>query len=184
MKLHDTLQEKLLLARLKNKDAEAFGEIYNIYSDRIYRFIFFKVATREEAEDITSDVFLKAWEYLNKGDREIQHLNAFFYQIARNTVIDYYRKKSQVEFVRDEDVWKKIPDHRQQRFLTEIEISADIQKIEKILKTLKDEYKDVVLLRFVEEMSIEEISQILDKSKGAVRVLLHRAIKLIKDTIK
>ena len=183
MKL-DKFQEKLLLARLRSNDPDAYTSVYNAYIDKIYSFIFFKVSTHEEAEDITSDVFLRAWQYITSSDRDVKNLNAFLYQIARNAVIDYYRSKSRVEIVRDEDIMKNIEDQQQQRLLKEIDVHSDFEKVEKIIKTLKDEYKDVVLLRYVEELSISEISNVLNKSKGSVRVLIHRAIKLIKDEVE
>lgn len=183
MKLFDNLQEKIILEKLKHKDPGAYAEVYNRYVDKIYRFIFFKVSTQEEAEDIASEVFLKAWQYINQGEGEIRNINAFFYQIARNAVIDYYRKKSRVELVREESILQSLEDHRQQRLLKEIDIRTDIKKVEGALKSLKDEYKDVILLRYVEEMSIEEISVAVDKSKGAVRVLIHRALKLLKEVL-
>lgn len=184
MKHGKKIQEKILLARAQNNDPEAYGEIFSLYVDRIYRFVFFKVSSREEAEDITSDVFLRVWQYISTQQKEVKNLNALLYQSARNSVIDFYRKKAQVEMVNQEDILKSIEDKRQQNLLLQIEITTDIERVTHVLKTLKDEYKDVILLRYVEELSIHEISVIFNKSRGAVRVLLHRAIKILREKLQ
>src|SRR3989344_2143089 len=89
-----SLKQKIFLIRLRYRDADTFAKFYDEYVGRIYRFVLFKVSSVQEAEDITSEVFLKAWEYLGKKDIEIKNLNSFIYQIARNLVIDYYRSRA------------------------------------------------------------------------------------------
>lgn len=176
-------KQKLLLVRAQNGDSEAFGEIYDLYVDKIYRFIFFKVSSHETAEDLTAEVFLKTWQYLNEPEsREIINLNALLYQSARNIVIDYYRS-SQREILPGDDSLKLIEDSRQQSLLEKVEIGTEIENIERHLRKLKDEYREVIILKFIDELSNKEIAKILDKSTGAVRVLTHRALKVLKDTI-
>ncbi|MBU1164164.1 RNA polymerase sigma factor [Patescibacteria group bacterium] len=176
-------KQKLLLVRAQNGDSEAFGEIYDLYVDKIYRFIFFKVSNHETAEDLCAEVFLKTWQYMNEPDkREVSNLNALLYQSARNIVIDYYRT-SQREILADTESLKLVEDSRQQSFLEKVAISSEIENIEAHLRKLKDEFREVLILKFVDELSNKEISKILDKSNGATRVLIHRALKVLKDTI-
>lgn len=73
----NSLKNQYLLFRAKNKDPESFTKVYDLYVERIYRFIFFKVANPEDAQDLTSEVFLKTWQYINDG-KEVKNLNAFF----------------------------------------------------------------------------------------------------------
>jgi len=176
-------KQKLLLVRAQTGDSDAFGEIYDLYVDKIYRFIFFKVSNHEAAEDLCAEVFLKTWQYLNEPDkRQVGNLNALLYQAARNIVIDYYRT-SRREVLTDTESLKLIEDSRQQSLLEEVQISSEIENIEVHLRKLKDEFREVLILKFVEELSNKEISKILDKSHGATRVLIHRALKVLKDTI-
>ena len=178
-----SIKEKYLIYKVRqNKDAEAYGELYDFHVDRIYRFIFFKVRTREEAEDITSEVFLKTWEYVNKTDKKIDNLNALFYRIARNAVIDYYRSKSKDANLIDEDQMLLIEEKRNIR--EEVEVSLDIENLQPYLLKLKDTYREVIILKYIEEFSIKEISSIIDKSSGNVRVLLHRALAALKEIIE
>jgi RNA polymerase sigma-70 factor (ECF subfamily) len=176
-------KENNLSSRSLRKDKQAFIEIYNLYVDDIYRFIYFKVGHREDAQDIASDVFLKAWDYivLNKVDKS-KNLKALFYKIARNSVVDYYRSKkdtSPLESLENTDL-KDIKQDPQA--LTEIK--HDYERILKLLNNLKEEYKEVIVLKHINELSWDEISQALGKSKGSLRVLLHRATKALEEEDK
>lgn len=179
--MSSNLKEKLLLLRLKKQDPDAFAQLYDLYVSSIYRFVFFKVPTRQDAEDITSETFLKVWQYIMENQQTVKNLKSLLYTTARNLVIDFYRRKSQGEIVRDEEMMFQIEDGRQQNFLSQIDAKADVANLELVLRQLKDEYREVVVLRYIEELSISEIAIILNKSKGSVRVLVHRAIKVIKD---
>jgi RNA polymerase sigma-70 factor (ECF subfamily) len=165
------------------KDKQAFIQIYNLYVDDIYRFIYFKVGHREEAQDISSDVFLKAWDYiiLNKVDKS-KNLKALFYKIARNTVIDYYRSKkntSSLDSLENTD----LNDIKQDpQAITEIK--HEYERILKLLNNIKEEYKEIIILKHINELSWDEISQALGKSKGSLRVLLHRASKALEEEDK
>ncbi|MBU1131828.1 hypothetical protein KKC32_01060, partial [Patescibacteria group bacterium] len=124
-----SLKEKYLIFKVRqNKDANAYGQLYDYYVDRIFRFILFKVATTEEAEDLTSEVFLKTWEYINNTGKKIKNLNALLYKIARNKVIDYYRTKARHAVHSDEELMKRIEDQR--NLLAEIETRLDVKSAE------------------------------------------------------
>jgi len=176
-------KESNLSSRSLQKDKQAFIQIYNLYVDDIYRFIYFKVGHREEAQDISSDVFLKAWDYiiLNKVDKS-KNLKALFYKIARNTVIDYYRSKkntSSLDSLENTD----LNDIKQDpQAITEIK--HEYERILKLLNNIKEEYKEIIILKHINELSWDEISQALGKSKGSLRVLLHRASKALEEEDK
>src|SRR3989344_5332412 len=176
-------QEKLLLLRLKKKDPEAFSKVYDLYVTPIYRFIYFKVATKQDAEDLTSEVFLKIWQYVNETEDEIENLRALLYRSARNLVIDFYRRNAKKDITQDMEVLSNISDERQQSLLSRIETEFEMKNIELTLRQMKDEYREIIILRYIEEFSISEIAKILNKSKGSVRVLLHRALRVAKDLL-
>lgn len=178
------LQDTFLVARLKKKDADAFAAIYDEYVDAIYRFIYFKVARHEDAEDITSAVFMKLWDYVAEKKHSVNNLRALLYSIARTKIVDFYRQRSQADTFLDEDEVLKIRDDRQQSLLERVAVQSDIENLEHILRKLKSEYREVILLHYVEELSTAEIAKILDKTRGAVRVLLHRAIKVTRKLIE
>lgn len=181
------MKEQYLFLKLRTtRDPEVFGKLYDIYVDQIYRFIYFKVGRKEEAEDLTGDVFLKTWQYINEmGSEVIDNLRAFLYQTARNAVIDFYRSRDQREFVAlpeedDEKPTMEIVDEKQD-LVEKIELASDLEEVKKALQKIREEYREVIILRFVEEMSVKETAEILGKSEGAVRVLLHRAVAALKE---
>ena len=172
------ITEKILLYKLQTKhDPEAYAALYDIYVKQIYRFVFFKVSSHEEAEDITSDVFLKAWRYIQEN-QELRSFSGLLYRIARNCVIDLYRaKSSKPEIFMDETI--EVGDGG--KWFASISAEADAKKIIQAIKKLKQEYQEVITLRYVDELDLAEIAEITNKGKIAVRVTLHRAIKKLKE---
>jgi len=177
----ESLKEKYLLFRAKTfGDAEAYGEIYDRYATRIYRFIFFKVGNSADAEDIASETFLKAWQYIKEG-QPIRNLNALLYSIARNLVIDHYRFEARKKEFEERPVLDIKSDSNLARSL---EIKQGEEKILGALKFLKNEYCEVVILRFFDDLPIGDIAQIIDKSQNNTRVLIHRALAALKKSIE
>lgn len=180
--------EQVLFLRLKkHKDKQAFVEAYDLYVDQIFRFVFFKVGTKEEAEDLTSMVFLKCWNYVYEGHLgDYQTLKALLYKIARNTIIDHYRKngKRQEVSLDDANGSPVIIDPKQDpedQAATSFEFT---RLMEDKLPQLKDEYREVIVLRFINELSIAEISKVLGKTAGNVRVMIHRALESLQHLVK
>ena len=166
---------------------QIFSQIYDNNLDSVYRFIYFKVNSEEIAQDLCSDVFLRFWHTLkgkenkHKKEKAIKNPKAFLYQIARNLIVDYYRGKAKAQFVSTDDV--SIADPRTDPE-EEALIKSDVEQIKKLLFNLNEDYREVILLRYVEDLSISEISSILKKKESTVRVLLHRGLKALKKEIK
>lgn len=179
--LHNTLKEKhILYTILSQKDPEAYGKLYDLYIEKIYRFILFKVNNREEAEDLTSDVFLKVWNYLlgEKG-KEVTSVSGLFYSVARNVVIDFYRQRAKKPTCSLDQVLELASDDGREK--EKKEAKQDITALLKSLESLKQDYQEIILLRYIDELSIKEIAIIIGKSSTNVRVLLHRAIKKLQE---
>ena len=175
-----SFKEKILVAKLNAKDANAFEQIYNLYIDRIYRFIYFKVGTVQEAEDLTSQTFLKIWQHATEGKLKTKEsFQAFAYQVARNTVIDHYRSSQKRR--NEVDLQNAINISDVTSIEKDIDIKIDLKNLEEKIRQLKNEYQEVIILHYINELSTKEIAKIIDKKKGATRVLLHRALKALKD---
>lgn len=182
----NAFKEKILFSRLKNKDKEAFIKAYDLYVDNIYRFIYFKVGSKEEAQDLSSAVFLKAWNHIQTNSlTDFKTLKALLYKIARNVIIDYYRENNKKNFfsIDDENSQTDVMDDNQD-LATKIETAFEFSLVEKKLTDLKDEYREIIILRFMEELSIGEIAEILNKSKGNVRILTYRALKALRELME
>jgi RNA polymerase sigma-70 factor (ECF subfamily) len=164
-----------------NNPRQEFSKIYDQYINKIYRFVFLKVNSRDTAEDLCSETFLKAWEAFKTKDLKlIKNYQAFLYQIARNVVIDYYREKGRTniisaEFVSIED---PRPNVEEKSFL-----DSDLSEVKAVLANLKQNYQEVIIWRYIDDLSIKEISKLLGKSEGTARVVLHRALKSLKDNL-
>ena len=159
---------------------EQFGQIYDQYIEKIYRFVYLKVNSQEIAEDITSKVFLNGWESYSKNPA-ILNMNAFLYRIARNAVTDYYRESSRTKLVPVENVAEFIDP--KVNIHDTVVLSSDIEEIKSAISKLKKDHQDVIILHYLEDMSIQEISQVLEKTPVSVRVTLHRGLKALKEQI-
>jgi RNA polymerase sigma-70 factor (ECF subfamily) len=171
------LKERLLILKIKHGDAGAYAEVYDLMVEQIFRFISFRVPTTEIAQDITSDVFLKVWEKLSGGD-EIDDIRAYFYRVGRNLIADHYRKAQPL-------LWddKEVEDV-ESTGEEEITRSLTLGEIESSVKKLKPEWQEVVVLAYIEGFSLKEVADIIGKSHGTTRVLLHRALNELKKLLK
>lgn len=179
--MYKKLAEKIIVLKALTGDKVAYSYIFDKYHKKIYRFIFFKVSNQELAEDLASQVFLQVWEHIiNKN--KITELQAFIYQVARNKVIDYYRNKEKEELpliFENQEAGSSIKINEQKI----LDQAIDNEVLTKLINKLKGNYREVIILRFVEEYSINEIAKILNKSKVNIRVLIHRALKELKDLL-
>ncbi len=192
------IKQKILLFRLQSKpDPEAYAELYDLYVKQIYRFVYFKVSSHEEAEDITSEIFLKAWRYINNNaNKRINSFSGLLYRLARNAIVDLYRQKAkrpEVSFTENLNKEKFITGSEKQnnneikkaigdegKWQKDLETKIETERLLKTLQRLKHEYKEIITLRFVDELEMNEIAEITGKGKVAVRVMLHRALKRLK----
>ena len=169
-------EEKLIRSAVEG-DSSAFGSLYDHYQPAIYRFVAVKVGSREEAEDITHQVFLSAWAKVRTYKHRGHPFSSWLYQIARNTVIDHYRaRRNDVSLDRLDPESSIIPAAAQ----ADLSIKLQLEKVHVALRALKPDYQDVIILRFVEDLSLKEVAAILRKSEGAVKLAQHRAVGELK----
>ena len=171
--------EKDLLAQAVSGNKEAFGQLYDLYAPRLFRFIRLKVGSQVLAEDLSSESFLRTWEYLSNKDNTVEgNFGGLLYKVARNLIADYYRKKSSQEVFMGDDFHLFLEEEPAKDEIGSKEIADQIHKA---LVDIKEEYQDVLILYYIDQLSVLEIAKILDKSQGAIRVLIHRGLKSLKD---
>lgn len=188
-KLVGKFKDRQALSRLKNHDKEAFTRVYDESVSDIYRFVYFKVGNKEEANDLTSMIFLKAWNHIqNNSLEDSKTLRALIYKIARTTVIDYYRESgNKISLSLDnEDEPLEISDDSQGQEASQekIDREADLELIKSKLPLLKEEYREIIVMKFVSDLSLEEIADVTGKKRGNVRVLLHRALNALRELVE
>lgn len=166
-----------LVRKAQKGDSEAFAEIYDCFVDQIYRYVYFRVP-KEDAEDITEVVFLKAWEKIKQYRPKRKSFSAWVYRIAHNLVVDTYRFKKDKA---TQELSPNVPEYRREHNpirMTESSLHSDKLKI--ALSNVKKNYKQVIVLKFINELSNTEIAEVLRKSEGSVRILQFRALKALK----
>ncbi|OIO46255.1 hypothetical protein COU05_03740 [bacterium (Candidatus Gribaldobacteria) CG10_big_fil_rev_8_21_14_0_10_37_21] len=155
-----------------------FTKIYDNQVEKIYRYVFLKTGNVEIAEDITSQVFVKGWRKF-KSLGAVENENAYLFKIAKNEIVDHYRKTTKYKIVSVSNVAEiseEVPTlEEEQQVKSEIKIAKDL------LTQLKDDYQDVLILRYVDGYEVPEIALMMDKTEANVRVMMHRALKELRD---
>ena len=165
---------KPLMAR--NDQNEIFLKAYTDYSDAIFRHCYFRLYARDRAKDLTQETFMRAWEYIAKGNT-VDNIRAFLYRIANNLVIDESRKKTSVS----------LEVMREQGFEPSFETASamdtviEAKRVIAAFKRIDPAYRDIVLMRYIDDMTPKEIAHVLGESENAVSVRIHRGIKKIKE---
>ncbi len=148
---------------------------YEKHSDELFRFCIVKVRNRDEALDIVQETFIRAWEYLRKG-HVIEHIRPFLFRTARNIIIDNARKHKTLSLdAMQEETAFDAPDKAQP-----FGIGIELDRVLGALETLEPTHREILTLRFLQELDIPEIAEVLDLSPNAVSVRIHRGIEALK----
>lgn len=156
-----------------------FLEAYDTYANDIFRFLIFKTSDREVAKDLLQDTFAKTWDYCREGN-EIAQWKPFLFKTAYHLVVDTYRKKRALSLDElTEAGFSPAGDPAQDG--PSAEDRADLARMRAAIEELDDTYREVVLLRYTEYLTPQEIAEILDLSENVVSVRIHRAIKKLRE---
>ena len=168
---------KKLVEQAADGNFEAFGELYNIYIARIYRYVLYQVNDVMTAEDITEDVFLKAWKAIHSCTGKSDTFTTWLYRIAHNHLINSLRNRYKFTSI-DKENADEIKDPK-----SEVEKWREHQELLELLTCLPPGQKQVIILKFIEDMDNKEIGKIVGKREGAVRVLQMRALAKLRQTL-
>ena len=171
-----TRSEEDLIAACQSGDTRAFGELYDAYVRKLYDFIYYKTSRKEIAEDLTSVVFMKALQNIDKYKKtETGSFAGWLYSIARNTIIDHYRSVRPNDNIDDAF---DLPHHA--RIEEHTEASLQIEKIHAYLKTLPSVQRDIILMRVWQELPYKTIAAAVGKTEDNCKVIYSRAIKELR----
>lgn len=165
-------------------DEKNFLDFYDQNVAKIYRYIYFRVGSEELAQDLASEAFTRAWQYLKDG-KFIGNLSAMIYKICRNLISDYFRKKQSLPVPLEETSEAALRKSDSDNSL--VEATDDCLALDKIkigLTMIREEYQEVIIWHYIDDFEIEEIAQILGKTEGSVRASLSRALKAIRDKLE
>jgi RNA polymerase sigma-70 factor (ECF subfamily) len=166
------------LIKKSQENAAAFEDLYNHYLPKIYGFLLNRTGQKELAEDLTSEVFARALANLTRyDDRGL--FSAWLFRIARNSLIDWSRKKKEI-LTDTVESFLPPPAASGQKAVSNLELGEKKALIRQTMKRLPEKYQTVLSLKFFEELTNDEIAEIVGCGKGAVAVRVHRALRLMK----
>jgi RNA polymerase sigma-70 factor (ECF subfamily) len=155
-------------------DADAYGRLYVRHLDAIYRYVRFRVGNAADAEDLTEQVFLKAWEAIAGYRARGVPFASWLYRIAHNVVVDHHRQRAPEAMAPVQEEGMAASDRR--GTVEQVIESGELAALAAAISRLPEEQQQVVVLRFIEGLSHAEVARIIDKSPGACRVIQHRAL--------
>ena len=180
-----------MLGRTKNNQAvesqeERFLKAFEDYSDALFRHAAMRLSDRERAIDVVHDTFAKVWSYVRTG-QSIDSYRSFLYKVLNNLIIDEYRKRKETSL--DALLERDGVDEGSFTELSETTVEAlaatiDGRQAFSLLSELPDQYREVILFRFVDGLGPREISELIEESENVVSVRLHRGLKLLRDKLE
>jgi len=164
--------EQQIVERAQQGDADAFADLYVWYAPAIFRYLLVRVGDSSVAEDLTSDVFLKAQEALRRYNRQGVPFAAWLFRIAHDRMVDHYRTQARHP---SDQLTEQMPDDSLEPEVRAA-AQAEASRLARAVACLTDEQKTVVQLHLMDGYSLEDTAQIMQKSIGAIKALQHRAL--------
>jgi RNA polymerase sigma-70 factor, ECF subfamily len=170
-----------LVALCQNGEIESFGEIYDLYIDSVYRYVYYRIS-REDVEDLTENIFVRVWENIDKYKPGEHPFSSWLFRIAHNMVVDHYRYHRKHISLRD-----RLPIHLNQSSDDPVDWTGKrlTQKhIRDALKFVKEPYQQVLVLKFLNGFSNQEVADIMNRKVGNIRILQYRALKSLRQILE
>lgn len=174
--------ESELIERAKT-DPDAFGELYEKYIERIYNYVYFRVGSVHDAEDLTARVFLKALNNLNRYRFVGLPFSAWLYRIAHNLIANHHRDQSRRREIPIEDMAVVNIPARLPAIDASMGRAQEAEALWKMINDLSPQKRELILLKFVEKLSNSEIAAVLNKSESAIKSLYHRTLLEMREQI-
>ncbi|MBP9718602.1 sigma-70 family RNA polymerase sigma factor [Candidatus Gracilibacteria bacterium] len=169
-----------LVRKSQAGDSEAFGALYEQFITPIYRYIYYRVGA-EETEDLTEMVFLKAWENIKQFRFGVHSFSSWIFRIAHNVIVDHYR----LSRYNTEELPENVHDTRVEALASQrAHRSLNGRLISDALAELKDDYRQVVILKYINELSNEEIGVVMERSQASLRILQFRALRMLRKILE
>jgi RNA polymerase sigma-70 factor (ECF subfamily) len=163
-----------------------FLKAFEEYNDALFRHAFMRISNREKAIDLVHDTYTKVWSYVRDG-YNIEAFRPFLYKVLNNLIIDEYRKKKELSLdalLAQEGVDEGSFEDLTESSVEQMAATIDGRKAFELLEELPDQYKEVILLRFVDQLGPNEISELIEESQNVISVRLHRGLKLLRQKIE
>jgi len=174
------LQEDLLLERAQHFDPKALAEIFDAHYTRIYGYIYRRIGSPSQAEDMAGEVFLRLLEAIKTQRGPRTNLLAWLYRVAHNLIVDHYRRQSKAATQSLEDWLVSVPDNLSDG----VDLALTQEQLRIAVGRLTFDQQQVIVLKFVEGLSNAQVGMILGKPEGAIKSLQHRALAALRRQIE
>jgi RNA polymerase sigma-70 factor (ECF subfamily) len=168
--------QEQLLKRARTLDKGALVEIYDLYSDALYKYAYRFLGESGEAEDLVSETFFRFLSALERGGGPRDHLQAYLYRIAHNLITDKFRRDLPPSLELDED---KLPENKPDPSSI-LSGKENIDLVRNALRLITPEQREVIVLKYLEGWSSSEIARVMNKSLGAIKALQHRGLAALQ----
>jgi RNA polymerase sigma-70 factor (ECF subfamily) len=175
------MEESELIARAKT-DKEAFGQLYERYARKIYNYVYYRTGNVADAEDLTARVFIRAMQHIGKYDDRGVPFSAWLYRIAHNLVANFHRDRSRRKIISLDDVSQWRVNEAGPESLTQL--LEDRNALLATIRRLPADRQELLILKYVEQMSNKEIGDIMGRSEGAIKSLYHRTLLALREEIQ
>lgn len=162
----------------RSKLEQEFLKVYEKEADAIYRYCYFRVYQQEKGRDFMQEAFTKAWQYLCEGN-DVKNIRALVYKIANNLIIDYVRKKKEASLEAMQEAGFAPGAHMHEMSDNYLDAKVAVEK----LQLIEPEYREVVYMRYIENLTPREIAKILGEKVNIISVRIHRGIKKLKQVL-
>ena len=173
--------DEIALIDAAKTDPAAFGELYKNYVDRIFNYIFYRTGSSKDAEDLTGRVFFKAMDHIKGYKHMGLPFSAWLYRIAHNLVANYHRDRSRKEEISLNNIPGKILPQMEPQPEKQLVRDQEVEELLGAIHELAPNRQELLILKFVDQLSNAEIGQIMRKSEGAIKSLYHRTLLELRD---
>ena len=173
-------EEWNIVERAQQGDNEAFAHLYESHFDKIFRYVVMKIGNQMEAEDMTQQVFVRAYESIGSYRSRGVPFSAWLFRIAHNQMVDYVRKRSKKQTISLDET---LPIMDNTNLEHDVETKFEMEKVATAAKQLTKAQQEVISLRFAGGLSIAEVAKTMRKSEGAIKALQHSAILALRKTL-
>ena len=177
--VHDHEKVESLVAQIKHGNREAFGALYDLFSADLFRFLIVLARDVQEAQDLTSETFVRVWRSIDRYQKG--NFRSYIFMIARNLALDALRKRKRasVHIENEED----LIDLKSSPLLDAVRSEEDKHMYQALME-LSEEYRTIISLRFMNGMSTKEVAELIGKSEAAVKITQHRAMVKLREKLK
>jgi|SRR3989338_5143411 len=171
-------QHPELVQQAQAGQSQAFAQLYDLYFDKLYLFIYYRVQHREIAEDLTSQTWLKVLQHLKKFNQAKGKFSSWLYTVAINTVRDYYRARRPSDNLDDHPELAG-PD----QVAEQTGVKLELDRVAALLNHLPEEQRQIIILRLWQDLSYDQIAAIINKSEAAAKMMFSRALKILRNSL-